>query len=100
MKTKPKKHWYKHYLDVQVEFLANGQMVPREIIWDAEHRYAIQEVLHVIPRAAYGAGGQGDCYTILIEQGEDVYERRLFFERSAALSGSELGRWFVEAVRE
>ena len=98
MKMKPKKQCHKRYLDVQVQFLANGRMVPTAIIWDDEHHYPIQRVLHIIPQAAYGAGGQGDCYTVLIAHGALIHERRLFFERSAALSGSELGRWFVEAA--
>lgn len=86
----------KRYLDVRVQFRADGRMVPEEIIWDDERRYPISRVVQMVPRAAYGAGGQGDCYTVIIETGRVAHERSLFFERSAALSGSELGRWFVE----
>lgn len=100
MKSRPEKKWQKRYIDVLVKFRADGHMVPQAILWDAEHRYPIKRVLNVIPRAAYGTGGQGDCYTVLIEQGDVAYERQLFFERSAALSGSELGRWFVEVCQE
>ncbi len=39
------------------------------------------------------AGGQGDRYTVWI-RGKQSY---LFFERSGALSGNNLGRWFVES---
>lgn len=100
MKTKTGKQWHKRYLKVEVEFGPDGRMLPKEIIWDSEHRYPIARVLQIVPRPAYGAGGQGDCYTIVIEQGVMAYERQLFFERSAALSGNEVGRWFVEAAPE
>ena len=43
--------------------------------------------------AAMKPGGQGDRYEVWI-RGIQSY---LFFERSGALSGSNLGRWFVEA---
>ena len=38
------------------------------------------------------AGGQGDRYTVMIN-GQRSY---LFFERSAGLTGPNIGRWFVE----
>lgn len=38
------------------------------------------------------AGGQGDRYTVRIS-GQQSY---LFFERSASLTGDNIGRWFVE----
>ncbi|MBD5560391.1 MAG: hypothetical protein HDQ87_08580 [Clostridia bacterium] len=100
MQTEGKRQKYRRYLDVRVTFRSDGQMMPQEILWDQTHRYSIARVLEVVPRPAYGAGGQGDCYTVQIELGEMVHERRLFFERSAALSGREIGRWFVEADLE
>ena len=73
-------------------FKDDGSVLPTEITWEDGRRYPIDRVLDVRQAAATKAGGQGDRYTIQIN-GKQSY---LFFERSANISGSQLGRWFVE----
>lgn len=83
-------------VEVIVDFLRNGDMVPREIIWiddnGEEIRYQIDKVKDVCQAASRRAGGQGDRYTILVN-GRETY---LFFERSANRSGRVIGTWYVE----
>lgn len=92
--------WHRRYVDTVVRFDASGRVMPVEIIWDDRHRYKIDSVTDIRPKPALRAGGQGDCYTVEIICGDDVQTRQLFFERNAALSGSTLGRWFVEAPEQ
>lgn len=82
----------KTYVSVMTEFLADGQMRPRSLVWENGTRYEIDRVLSVRPSYSAKAGGQGDRYTILVN-GQRTY---LFFERSAKLTGDVIGRWFVE----
>lgn len=82
----------KVYVPVDVEFRSDGVMLPKEIIWEDGTRYEIDKVLDVRQAAAMRAGGQGDRYTVKI-WGKESY---LFFERSADLTGRNIGRWFVE----
>ena len=80
------------YVPVTVDFRADGVMLPRTIIWEDGHEYEIDKVTDIRQAAAMRAGGQGDRYTIFVE-GRQSY---LFFERSTNLTGSYIGRWFVE----
>ncbi len=82
----------KVYVPVTVDFRADGVMLPRTIIWEDGHEYEIDKVTDIRQAAAMRAGGQGDRYTIFVE-GRQSY---LFFERSTNLTGSYIGRWFVE----
>ena len=82
----------KVYVPVTVDFRADGVMLPRSIIWEDGHEYEIDKVTDIRQAAAMRAGGQGDRYTIFVE-GRQSY---LFFERSTNLTGSYIGRWFVE----
>lgn len=82
----------KVYVAVSVDFNADGVMLPRQIVWEDGAHYEIDRVLDIRQAAALKAGGQGDRYTVKIG-GRETY---LFFERSAQLTGPELGRWFVE----
>ena len=82
----------KVYVPVDVEFRADGTMLPRIIVWEDGTRFEIDRVIDIRQAAAMKAGGQGDRYTIII----DGKQSFLFFERSAALSGNIIGRWFVE----
>ena len=67
-------------------------MLPRIIVWEDGTRYEIDRVTDIRQAAAMKAGGQGDRYTVKI-RGHESY---LFFERSASLTGNNIGRWFVE----
>lgn len=82
----------KVYLSVNADFDSEGTMIPREITWETGEKFIIDKILDVRQAPAMKAGGQGDRYTILIK-GKLSY---LFFERSASLSGNNIGRWFVE----
>ena len=81
------------YVDVKAAFNATGSLMPLEIKWIDGQVFEIDRVTDVRQAAARKAGGQGDRYTVKI-RGKQSY---LFFERSGALSGNNLGRWFVEA---
>lgn len=86
---------YRAYVRVIAEFSEDGVMLPRSLIWEDGHRYEIDRVKYIGQAASLKAGGQGDCYTIMV-QGQ---ERKLFFERLPNLSGKEVGRWFVERAK-
>ena len=81
------------YVDVKAAFNAAGNLMPLEIKWVDGEIFEIDKVTDVRQAAALKAGGQGDRYTVWI-RGKQSY---LFFERSGALSGSTIGRWFVES---
>lgn len=82
----------KVYVAVKADFRDDGVMLPREITWEDGKRYSIDRVIDIRQAAARKAGGQGDRYTVVIE-GKRTY---LFFERSADITGNNIGRWFVE----
>ena len=82
----------KVYVSVGVWFDETGRMVPRVIVWEDGKKYEIDRVTDIRPAPAQRAGGQGDRYTVEIG-GRQSY---LFFERCAAVTGCNLGRWFVE----
>ena len=82
----------KTYVDVLVDFDTDGNMKPKQILWEDGRKYDIDKVLDVRPAASLKVGGQGDRFTIIV-WGKQSY---LWFERSTALSGCQLGRWFVE----
>ena len=82
----------KVYVPVDVEFRADGVMLPRKITWENGHEYEIDRVIDIRQAAAKRAGGQGDRYTIMVN-GKKSF---LFFERSASIKGNNIGRWFVE----
>lgn len=82
----------KVYVDVTAYFDSDGVMIPLDITWEDGRQFEIDRVSEIRQAAAMKAGGQGDRYTIWI-RGRQSY---LFFERSAALTGNNIGRWFVE----
>ena len=82
----------KVYVAVRADFREDGVMLPRVITWGDGRKYEIDRVTDIRQAAAMKAGGQGDRYTVMIN-GRQSY---LFFERSAAVSGNNIGRWFVE----
>jgi len=82
----------KVYVEVTAAFDRSGKLIPISLVWEDGRRYIIDRILDVRPLAAMKAGGQGERYTIRIGSRQSY----LFFERSASLSGSTIGRWFVE----
>ena len=81
----------KQYVEVKVDFRADGVMLPRAIAWEDE-LFEIDRVTDIRQAAAMRAGGQGDRYSICVH-GQQTY---LFFERSPNQTGPVIGRWFVE----
>ena len=82
----------KVYVAVIASFSEDGNLFPRRLRWEDGREYSIEKVLDVRLAAALKAGGQGDRYTVQIN-GHQSY---LFFERSPNISGTNLGKWFVE----
>ncbi len=82
----------KVYVAVIASFSEEGNLYPRKLRWEDGREFLVEKVLDVRPAAALKAGGQGYRYTVQIN-GHSSY---LFFERSANISGTNLGRWFVE----
>ena len=87
-----RQHDAKVYVQVLVEFMKEGGMRPRTLIWEDGRKYDIDRVLDVRPAAAQRAGGQGDRYKVKIAG----QERLLFFEHSSDAYDQNVGRWFVE----
>ena len=82
----------KVYVEVTSVTSVEGIMLPRSLLWEDGRTYKIDRVSEIKQSAAMKCGGQGDRYTIWIG-GKMSY---LYFERSAALTGNNIGRWFVE----
>ena len=82
----------KVYVGVVAAFNSEGAMIPVQLTWENGKKYKIDRILDIRPAPALIAGGQGERYTV------EISGRRsfLFFERSAAVSEKNLGRWFVE----
>ncbi len=82
----------KVYVAVRADFRDDGVMLPREITWEDGRRYEIDRVTDIRQAPSLKAGGQGERYTVMIK-GHQSY---LFFERSADITGNNIGRWYVE----
>ena len=82
----------KVYVAVKADFTEDGTMLPRIITWEDGEEFEIDRITDIRQAAAMKAGGQGDRYTVMV-RGRQSY---LFFERSANLTGNNIGRWFVE----
>lgn len=82
----------KVYVDVIARFNSEGVLIPLSLTWEDGEKFDIDRVTDIRQAAAMKAGGQGDRYTIWV-RGRQSY---LFFERNHALTGNNLGRWFVE----
>jgi hypothetical protein len=82
----------KVYVAVIASFSEDGNLYPRRLRWEDGREYSIEKILDVRPAAALKSGGQGDRYTVQIN-GHQSY---IFFERSPNISGTNLGKWFVE----
>jgi hypothetical protein len=73
----------KIYVQVVAEFMPDGQITPREIIWEDGRRFAVDRVEDVCRAASRKAGGCGIRYAIMVLG----HLRYLFLEET---------RWFVE----
>lgn len=82
----------KVYVAVIASFSEDGNLFPRRLRWEDGREYFIEKILDVRPAAALKGGGQGDRYTVQI----NGHQSFLFFERSPNISGTNLGKWFME----
>lgn len=71
-----------------------GNITPKVIFFEDGSHYKIDKVTGVSRAGSLKAGGPGDRYTIRMG-GKETY---LYLERSANLSGNNIGRWFVEGL--
>lgn len=74
----------KVYVTVDAVFTANGQIVPRKILFEDGIHYKVDQVLDIRPRPSLKVGGIGMRYHIRIGS----HRTFLFLEEN---------RWFVEA---
>ncbi|MCD8120868.1 MAG: hypothetical protein LUE65_01325 [Clostridiales bacterium] len=75
----------KVYVDVDVEFTADGKMWPKWIRWTDGHIFEIDRVKQCVRAASRKAGGAGIRYTVMI----GGQESQLYYEENY--------KWFVEA---
>ena len=80
------------YAEVEVQFISDGSMRPRALIWHDGRKYEIERILDVRPACAQKAGGEGDRYKVKMRN----QERELFFEHNPETGSPQMGRWFVE----
>lgn len=85
---------YKAYVEVTVNFKADGTMLPTAIVWEDGVRYEVDRVIDIRPGYSAKAGGQGDRYVLQVNGRQTC----LYFERSTKITGNVIGRWF--AVRK
>lgn len=69
-----------------------GKMTPIKLKWEDGRWFDIDRVLDIRPAPALKAGGQGDRYTVRINN----MPRSLFFEHTTNPEATIPGRWFVE----
>ena len=82
-----KQETFKIYVQVNADFLEEGGILPRYLIWEDGTKFEIDKVTDVRQAASLKAGGCGMRYTCEI-CGEEHY---LFYEGNF--------RWFVEAKK-
>jgi len=83
----------KVYVRVNAVFDREGFVQPKAIVWTDGRVYPIDKVIDIKHMHASKAGGDGDCFTIVVSG----KTRQLFYERFRELEGNHVGRWFVEA---
>ena len=82
----------KVYVAVNVDFTADGDMIPKTITWEDGKVYEIDRILDLRHAPARKAGGHGERFTVMVN-GKESY---LFFEENIEPKGANIGRWFVE----
>ena len=79
---------YKIYVDVNVEFMKDGSLIPKAIHWYDGTTYEVQKITDVRRAANLRTGGTGIRYTVYV----DGYESHLYY-------GDDC-RWFVEGKKK
>lgn len=75
----------KRYVEVEAEFLADGTVVPRAVIWEDGRRFTVRAVLGRRRCASLKVGGEGVRYDVVVG-----HVRTFLFHEDP--------RWFVEEV--
>ncbi len=75
----------KIYVQVTADFMPDGFLKPRRIVWDDGREFPIERIVDRCRAASLKAGGAGIRYTCIIS-GREHY---LFYEENY--------KWFVEA---
>jgi hypothetical protein len=75
----------KKYIQVNVDYMPDGRMIPRRVTWEDGHSYEIDRVTDQRRAASLKAGGTGIRYTCRVGR----QTCHLFYE-------DMVGRWFVE----
>ena len=77
---------YKVYVNVNAEFTASGEVIPKSVIWIDGVTYEINRIIDVRRAACLRAGGRGIRFTCII----DGNEKHLYYEDGK--------KWFVESA--
>jgi len=78
---------FKAYVDVNVDHMADGRVLPRSIVWEDGRRYAVDRIIDIRPAVSLKAGGCGLRYTIRVGEKETC----MYLEEDHGVS-----RWFME----
>lgn len=77
----------KIYVDVVAVFSKDGQLIPRQIVWEDGRTYDIDRIMDVRRQASTKAGGVGERYLCVVK-GKEV---SLYYEDN--------NMWFMERAR-
>jgi hypothetical protein len=81
------------YVTVTAHFRRDGFILPKMIIWEDGIGYKVERLIHYqFGRTRKSGPTNCDIYTLSV----GGRQLKLYFERSYALSGNNLGRWFIE----
>ena len=78
---------FKVYVDVNVDHMADGSILPRSIVWEDGRRYTVDRIIDIRPAASLKAGGCGLRYTVQVGKKEAF----LYLEEDHGVD-----RWFME----
>ena len=77
----------KVYVDVNVDHLADGSILPRFFTWEDGKSYQVDKIIDIRPAASLKAGGAGLRYTVRVKNKETY----MFLEEDHGVD-----RWFME----
>ena len=81
------------YISVTSVFKTDGLMLLRSFRWTDGKTYKIDHVSEIKQGFSMKHGRLEDRYTVWVEGRQS----NLYFERSNAITGNNIGRWFIES---
>ena len=78
---------FKVYVNVNVDHMADGKMLPRSFVWEDGRQYRVDRIIDIRPAASLKAGGAGIRYTVRAG-GKETF---MFLEEDNGVD-----RWFME----